>query len=440
MKILRNLEKIYVVISMLFLASGVIQRTIAEGDVATQLQQGPGDKYGQIIVYSFLILLLAVHRRKILNGLMHSGWIVALCGLAMVSTAWSFNWQFTAQRSILVLAMTLFGVYLATCFDWDEQLNLFGWLSVVAVAGSVFMAIFVPEYGLSHDIHAGTVKGLFPHKNMLGRQMAFAVLTLWLARPKSLPNWLRKATLVGACILLVLSSAVTAILSFATCLALYPVVHIFQIRRKRTLPLWVPLAPVLAMGVVAVFANYGAILEATGKSATLTGRTVIWHAVNSAIAVHPLLGYGQDVFWDRWSNNLAKAVFVLGFRPPHAHNGYLDILLSLGVAGLFIFLGGYLTSLWRAEKVFASNEIHGAKWPLFTLIFFAAFNFGESSILRQLTFLWIPYVSIYVSMALMSAEQRQTVFSETSADQSGGDYEEVSSGGGVNNILPGYGT
>lgn len=439
MRVLRTLEKIYVVISMLFLASGVIPRTVAEGDIATQLQQGPGDKYGQIIVYGLLIPLLLVHWRKILRGLANSGWILALCGLALASAAWSYNWRFTVQRSILLTAMTLFGIYVATCFDWDEQLNLFGWLSVIAVAGSAFMAAFVPYYGLSHDVHQGSVKGLFPHKNMMGRQMAFAVLTMWLARPRAIPGWLRNATLISAGILLIMSHAATALLSLLLCAAIYPAIYLIRLPRRRTLPLWVPLVPVFAMGAFAVFFNFGAILQAAGRSATLTGRTAIWHAVWSAIVSRPWLGYGHDVFWNRWTMDLAKVNYLLGFRPPHAHNGYLDLLLSMGIVGLLVFLGAFITSLVRAGRAFAAGEIHGAKWPLFVLLFFAVFNFGESNILRQLTFLWVPFVSIYVSLALMEAEAKVTVFAPAPSPDSGAAYVASSDGGQVNGIVPGYG-
>ena len=413
MQIPRNIEKIYVVLSMLFLGSGLIPRTADEGDTVAQILQGPADKYGQLVVYALLVPLLLFNWKRIAHGLRHSGWIVALCGLVLASALWSFNWRFTAQRGLLLTAMTLFGIYIATCFDWDEQLNLFGWLSVVAVFGSAFMAVFVPTYGLSHDLHQGAVKGLFSHKNMLGRQMAFAVLTMWLARPKSIPGWLRVATVAGGLLLLALSNAITALLSFLLCVAIYPVIYLVRLRRRNTLPLWIPLVPLFAMVLFGVYANYGTILQAAGRSATLTGRTAIWHATESAIANRLWLGYGHDVFWNRWNMDLAKVNYMLGFRPPHAHNGYLDILLSIGVIGLLVFLAGFVAAFLRAVRLFKADDINGARWPLLILIFIAAFNMGESSMFRQFSFLWIPYVSIYVSLAMMMAEARVRAFVET---------------------------
>ena len=193
MRLLRTFEKIYIVVSMLFLTNGIFQKAVAQSDVAGQTSPVPEDRIGELLVCLILVPLLIVHSKKIFHALRHSGWIIALCSLAIASAAWSSDPRLTLRRGILLTAITMFAVYVASCFEWDEQLDLFGWLSVIAVVGSAFMAIFVPYYGISHDIHTGAVKGIFPHKNILGRQMVFAILTLWLARPKGIPVWLRNS-------------------------------------------------------------------------------------------------------------------------------------------------------------------------------------------------------------------------------------------------------
>jgi O-antigen ligase len=438
MKTLRSLEKIYVVLAMLFLTNGLIPRSVAENDQAGQLQPVLGDRIGIIVVYLILIPLLVVHWRKIIPAVQRSGWIIALCGLAVASAAWSYDVQLTFRRGILLSAMTMFAIYVGSCFDWDEQLDLFGWLSVIAVVGSALMAIFVPYYGISHDVHAGSLKGLFPHRSIMARQMVFAILTLWLGKPKGLPNWLRKSTLASACVLLVLSNAATSMIALVACIAMYPGLYLLKLPRRRTLPLWVPLTPLFGMAIYLVLANFNSLLALVGRSSTLTGRTAIWNATLMEISKRPWFGYGYDVFWNRYSPDLAGVIGVLQFRPPHAHDGYLDIVLALGRVGLFLFLGGFITCVWRAGRLFVANEIHGARWPLFVLIFFAIFNITESNILRPLTFLWVPYVVVYVSMACMWAEERQRVLSVATPED--GSPERAETSGTVNGILPGYGT
>jgi exopolysaccharide production protein ExoQ len=439
MKTFRAFEKFYVVIAMLFLAGGVIQRAVAEDDPTVRTQANPGNAVGQLIVYSILLLLLFVHWRKILAGLRQSGWMIALCGLAIASAAWSSEPLYTARRGIVLSVLTAFAIYVASCFEWDEQLDLFGWLSVLAVAGSAFMAVFIPSYGISQDMHWGSVKGLFQHKNIMGGMMVFAILTMFLAKPKGIPAWLRNTSLIGACLLLVLSNSATAIVTMVVCIAMYPILHLIRVSGKKTLPLWIPLVPVVAMGGYLVALNLGFLAEATGRSATLTGRIPMWNAVLSAIGRHPWLGYGYDVFWHNYSIDLAKMKYTLQFLPFHAHNGYLDILLSIGVVGLVVFLGGFVTYAWRAGKLLQSDEIRGAKWPLFVLLFFAVYNLATSALLRPMTFFWIPYVTIYVSLGLLKVEERKEALAELPIEP-GAVQVETEGRSGVDGILPGYST
>ena len=405
MKLFRRLEKIYVVISMLFFAGGLLPRAIAEDDLHARWQTDIGYRVGQIIIFLILIPLLAYHWRKILRGLQQSGWIIAFCCIATVSAAWSYDLRYSARQGILLSALTLYAVYVASCFDWDEQLNMFGWMSVIAVVGSCFMAVFIPSYGISHDLHWGSVKGLFPHKNALGRQMVFAILTLALGKPVGIPKWLRHTTLACAFVLLIFSNAATSLIVMVFCIAMYPAVHLLRFSRKKTLPLWVPLVPVFAMGAAIVIANFGLVAEAAGRNATLTGRIPIWTAVISAIGRRPWFGYGFNVFFRRFSVDLAKLKYEVLYIPAYAHNGYLDILLGVGFIGMLIFLGGFISNFWRAIRMFRANEIRGAKWPLFVLLFIAVFNLAESAIVHAMAFLWIPYVTLYVSLALVTAEE-----------------------------------
>jgi exopolysaccharide production protein ExoQ len=439
MNLLRKFEKVYVVVSMLFFAAGIIQRAVAEGEK----NAAPDGAYriGELIVYAILAPLVVIHWREIRRGLLHSGWIFALCVLAIASAAWASNPRYTLLHAMILSAMTLFAIYVASCFDWEEQLSLFGWLSVVAVVGSAFMAVLVPSYGISQDIHQGAVKGIFPHKNLMGPQMVFAILTLGLGKPRAIPFWLRNMALVMACLLLALSNAVTSILTLLVCLAMYPVFHLVRFSGQKKLPLWVPLVPVFAMGSFFVIANLNIVLEATGRSATLTGRTGIWRAVLGAIARHPWLGYGYDIFWNRPSSDLAGVRFALqGYQIPHAHNGYLDLLLAMGMAGLVIFICSFVTNFWRAGRLFQAAEVRGAKWPMFMLLFIAVFNVAESGLLRPQTFLWIPYVTIYVSLSLMRLEQRQESPAALAGEIEGADDVDSESRDRAGDILPEYGT
>src|ERR1700722_8905559 len=133
---MKILEKAYLIFALIFLANGVIQTDVGE-NVGPRLPS-VSLLLGQVFVFSILAVLLAIHWKEVIFGIRRSGWLMALCGLAMASAVWSVDPQYAFRRAIVLLATTMFGVYLASRFDWDEQLSLYAGMSVVAswVAGS----------------------------------------------------------------------------------------------------------------------------------------------------------------------------------------------------------------------------------------------------------------------------------------------------------------
>jgi O-antigen ligase len=66
-----------------------------------------------------------------------------------------------------------------------------------------------------------------------------------------------------------------------------------------------------------------------GRGETLTGRTEIWNSLLPYVQKHFILGYGYGGFW---TSSLRTSI------ASHAHNGYLDAILNLGIAGLIMLI------------------------------------------------------------------------------------------------------
>jgi exopolysaccharide production protein ExoQ len=434
MKILHNFERFYVVAVMIFLSgAGVAGRVGAGGTApAPQLWQN----YGRLLVCATLAPLLLLHFRQVMEGVRHSGWLIALCGLAGASCLWAHDPRFVVRHAIFVCVVTMFGIYIATCFEWEEQLNLFGWTMVLVVVSSGIVAAFIPSYGLSHDLHTGAVKGIYPQKNHFGAMMSFSIITFLFARPKGVPNILKIATVIGSAVLLILASSATAIVALVGCLACYPLWLLFKSSKTNNFLLWVAALPVVGIGLVLATANFDIVAKLAGRSATLSDRIPLWNGILGAIAKRPWFGYGFDIFWLEWSQDLYKIVYVMtGWHPPHAHNGYLDIVLSMGIVGLVVFMVGFIINVWRAGKLSKVSGVYAANWPFFVLLFFGIVNLAESFILRLMSFFWIPYVAIYVSSALLLEQAQTEEFSDEVAETIATD-----DGGHVNGALPGYST
>ena len=65
------------------------------------------------------------------------------------------------------------------------------------------------------------------------------------------------------------------------------------------------------------------------RSETLTNRTQIWNALVPYAKNHLFFGYGYGSFWTTELRDQISS---------HAHNGYLDTILELGIFGLFLFI------------------------------------------------------------------------------------------------------
>src|SRR5262249_13679785 len=153
------------------------------------------------------------HWHSVREGIKAAFWPLALCGFAVLSAGWSDDPFFSARRAFILLLTTLFAVYLGSCFSLQEHVNFFGWLFVFSVVGSVVVIAVAPQFGISHDLHEGALKGMFSHKNLLGRQMAFGILTLLIGKPARIPRWLCYGCLLLAFLLLLFSRSAGALIT-----------------------------------------------------------------------------------------------------------------------------------------------------------------------------------------------------------------------------------
>jgi exopolysaccharide production protein ExoQ len=404
---MKVLEKSYVIFALLYMARGVIPVATAQGD-QRQVTQFDATTFAlQASIFAILGFLIFFQWKPFVAGISQAVPLLALCVLAIFSAGWSSDPTFTLRRASILTGATFLGIYIASRFDLDEQLNLFGWLGVISVFGSICMAILFSRYGISHDVHSGDWKGLFPHKNALGQQMTFGILALVIGKPRSLPKGIFGLSLIGAILLLLVSHSATSIAIIVSMVPIYAVLQLTSFKRRKTLPLWLVYTPLIFLAVVLVAMNGGVILDILGRSATLTGRTRIWSAVVKAIGERAWLGYGYAVFWNLGTHgdarNVLAAIHWNGLR--QAQSGYLDLCLDLGLVGLIV-LYGFCMAAWLGLKLFRSGSTRGAKWPLIFLVFFLMYNFVESSLLQLYTFLWVPYVAIFVSVALMQTSER----------------------------------
>lgn len=374
-----------------------------------------GDPVAQFIwmgVYLAIGPAFVLSARRVNTVAKGGALLFALTAFALASAAWSTLPELTLRRSVALLATTLFGAYVASRYTIREQLRLLAWALGIAAVLSIVAALLVPRFGIDDD---GLWRGVFAHKNSLGRVMALAAVAFYILGKGS-----RKARrlcwiFLGLSLcLLWFSRSGTAIVITAALFLSIPVVA--WVQRNPQGRLWTALGFIALCGTLAFLSgvlDLSEFMKFLGKDETLTGRTFVWAYALDAITARPLIGYGYTAFWLSPEGQDIQA--TLGPAFVHAHNGYLDLALQLGLVGLLAFLATLARNLSRSLRTEVSefDEI----WPTVFFIFVLMYNMTESSILGRNNLFWILYVSMTLSLAQATRSRRIILPDDLAADR-----------------------
>jgi O-antigen ligase len=319
----------------------------------------------------------------------------ALVGLAILSASWSLEPGLTLRRGIALLAPTALGVLLAQRFTREELLRVLGWALGIAAVTSTVVSLALPEYGVSAVDYGSAWQGVFLNKNGLGRAMAFAATVLVLvAMQSSRRRWLPWCGAVLALALVALSRSATSLVAVTGMLLLIPLFRSLRLRSAIVSGVWLIAVLAGSFLLTLVMAHNEALFAALGRDPTLTGRTTMWAVVLTHIAEQPWLGHGYNAFWLGWSGPSAALLSEVGWDTPHAHNGFLDLGLDLGVVGLSILGVGLVVTTRAALRSARSSTLATGVWPLAFLCYLLLINVTETSLLRQHNLYWILYVAV----------------------------------------------
>jgi O-antigen ligase len=188
---------------------------------------------------------------------------------------------------------------------------------------------------------AGNWRGVFGHKNEASAAMVlFIFIGLFAGRVRG--------AAIGAAII-VPASAFLFFTQSKTSIAMLPLVLIISavmtVVRRPALGIAIALSGVLIFNVLSVGSIYSEpirnLLDMVLTDATFTGRTEVWEFVLQHVRERPITGFGFATFW-----GTPEVVYGMGGyqvwanAAGHAHNGYLDLALTVGIPG------AALVTLW----------------------------------------------------------------------------------------------
>jgi len=104
--------------------------------------------------------------------------------------------------------------------------------------------------------------------------------------------------------------------------------------------------------------------------------------------IHPLLGYGYGSFWGGASTEFDSVLRQIHWIPMYAHNGYLEVMIDLGLIGLVLVCWFLVRGGIHAVRQADFRETVQDLFPLTLLVYYLIRNMTECTLLYLTSFEW----------------------------------------------------
>jgi O-antigen ligase len=250
------------------------------------------------------------------------------------------------------------------------------------LVASIIAVLFFPEYGIRIDEwsvgtdYEAAWRGIFHNKNSMATIMLWSVMTFIYSAVlfKGWPPYLRYINyglLLSSLAMLIAAHSVSVYVTAASiCLGIAWLVVVARNGLMRP-PLALLCIWFVALVMVVFVSDPAMVTTVLGRDPTLTKRTVIWAFALQMIEARPVLGYGYGVFWDS-VGSVARVV--------NAHNGYLTVILDVGLLGAFLFVVLLMRTSWQCYSLILSSRMFVATWPAAVILGLMVNNLTEAEL------------------------------------------------------------
>ena len=377
---------------MLLIASKPLGVWFGSISDAADSEGSPLDRSVLIGLLCMGLILLARRRFDWARVMREHVWLLLLLSWALVSVLWSEAPFICFKRWMRELVAVIMGFLVLTESVPAKALQTIIRRTVyVLVPFSLLLIKYYPRYGVAYGQFSGEQMwvGVTLQKNSLGRLCLISVFFLvWtLARRwQGLEISRRRYQPYGEVVVLVLALVLmkgpsnmaysaTATASLALGLTIFASLQWMKKHGKSlaVMAILTVLAVIMAIGIATPLvggATLAGFTSTLGRDATFTGRTEIWASLVPDVAREPILGAGFGGFWTpetRESHQIGEA-----------HNGYLDMVLQLGVVGLLLLVAFLLSSCRKAHRALA-YDYDWATFGISLCLMASVHNISESS-------------------------------------------------------------
>lgn len=340
-----------------------------------------------------MLAVMPVWRTRLSRLLMANWALPALAALTLLSATWALAPAISIRRSVQQ-TMVIFCVVAAVCGARSAPRCVM--LLYLALGISMMVHLAAVALPSSFDWR-GDFRGVYDDKNGLGGLAVFALLVGGAVRfdlKTRRQRMLNLGYLGGWLVIVLLTHSKTSLGLVLLVPLLYLSLDLIGRDSRLGIGTYFIILPAITTTLL-MFVIWGMGIRAStlvglvSPDVTFTGRTMIWSFVLEALNGHWLIGYGYQSFWNigSASPNLKAELDFIHFLN-QAHNGYLDLLLSVGVVGMGLMLFVLIQGFAAASRVRDDSPlVHRVCWLL--MIFALLHNGTEASLLRGYTPPWM---------------------------------------------------
>lgn len=336
------------------------------------------------VVYSFIFILatisIAPYYKKFFIWFNHEKYILFFllwCGITIIFAIDPFV-SFKRFFQYITTSLVFISFYLNTP-DIRRLISIFKYLFGFYIFSTLIVCLIIPD---AKDPSFNTWRGFHATKNNLGQYASISIIFfsyLYLITKNKLEKIYSLFFLLLSFVLLIGSFSMTNIVLITIFIFLFIAINIkkiFQPLRLGQKFLFLTITLIVLVFLSIALTNpeiFSLFFEITGKDPTLTGRTEIWALVLSQNINDLITGVGFQSFWI--PEKLSKIILFQYWMPNQSHNGYVDMMLEIGLVGLTLFIA-LVYSLFK-EVSFKDNGL----W-VSIVTFVLLLNFSESTLIR----------------------------------------------------------
>lgn len=341
--------KVYLYVALIFLSGAITRPLSGNLDTFKDVGESPAVQYLGLAVYAggILLGLWGLIQRHSLGRLSISPPLIIYSLLAIwvaLSATWSPDPDLSFRRTVAFEGTIIVSFAIAATIPARDVVKAFVYLSIVLIVCTLLLRIVAPVYSV-HQAgeagvaeHAGRLRGSYAHKNDLGRVLMLNFVILLGFGRSVMPNRaLRAGVLLIALLLAIMSGS-------AKIVVIIPAVYVAGLLIALPISVAARSLFLFALAVVTSIIYFSGIFEmlmdlvfeSVGRNADMSGRDVIWRVAWMYIEKNILFGQGYATGWTSGAQAyFAKLKYiVIG----HAHNGYLNTWLDIGLIGLGLAL------------------------------------------------------------------------------------------------------